>query len=236
MATSSLESQSPHRDAPSPPPGRGQEAPKPWVGATPDTPRLTLGPGGPTRPAAPGNPVAPWGRRGERWLRCDILGLPFPQPPAHPPDTHGGTLSTAGSFGTSYTSGTLGRREKRVGNVPGGAAMPAAGPCRGHAPNFVPQIWGLYPPGGRVRPRDLGDRERRRHPSARALLARLWHRVVRRHPAPGGGKVATVSMERMLDACRGGDRAKYSPGGRQIQQGRGHRARHARPIWDRCRG
>lgn len=127
MATSSLESQSPRGDAPSPPPGRGQEAPKPWVGATPDTPRLTLGPGGPTRPAAPGNPVAPWGRRGERWLRCDIPGLPIPQPPAHPPDTHGGTLSTAGSFGTSYTSGTLGRREKRVGKAAGGLRCPQRG-------------------------------------------------------------------------------------------------------------
>lgn len=60
---------------------------------------------------------------------------------------------------------------------------------------FSPPFWGVPAvPVGQVRRRDLGDRERRRRPSARALLVRLWHRVA--HRRPGGGSAAVSGLNR----------------------------------------
>jgi len=89
-------------------------------------------------------------RRGIRWLPGEgeekggsgaaPRSPQAPPPAAHPPHTHRGALSTSGAFRTSYTSWTLGRGGRRVGNTP--AVLP-------HACQAMPQIsqgWG--PPRG----------------------------------------------------------------------------------------
>lgn len=170
--------------------------------------------------------MAPWGRRGEGGFRCCTALPPATPHPAtaHPPHTHGGTLSTPSSFGTSYTSWTLGRGGKGVRNAPARRCPKFPRDVGNHPPFRAGPTCG---PGAPEGPWGPGA------PASPFCPGSPCSPLAPGCPSAPCGEAAAVSGLSRRRTRAGGDGAKYSPGGRQIRRDRGHQAHHAHPARER---